>query len=338
MRLANPFLVLGLLIVVILALFYIWAFISARKRLEKFAQFDLLSELLLSVDYRAKKIKIIIMLISIILSVFALMRPQWGFRWEQVRRKGLDILIALDTSKSMLAGDVLPSRLERSKLAIKDLVKNLKGDRIGLIAFSGSAFLQCPLTVDYGGFLLALENINAESIPTGGTSLSAAIKEALKSYEGGQKKYKVLVIVTDGENHTGDALGFAERAKKEGINIFCIGIGSKEGDLIPLTDEKGQKTFLKDREGNVVKTRLDEAVLQKIALATDGAYVRSTNTEFGLDLLYKERLSKMEKRELASKMNKHYEERSQLFLLPALLLLVLEMFIKDSKSFKNSYS
>lgn len=335
MRLANPFLLLGLLILVSLALFYAWALILARKKLEKFAQSDLLPELLLSVDYSAKNIKILIILSAIALSVFSLMRPQWGFRWEQVRRKGLDILIALDTSKSMLAEDVLPSRLERSKLAVKDLVKNLKGDRIGLIAFSGSAFLQCPLTVDYGGFLLALENINAESIATGGTSLSSAIKEALKSYEGGQKKYKVLVIITDGESHTGDALGFAERAKKEGINIFCIGIGTKEGDLIPLTDEKGQKTFLKDRDGNVVKTRLDEALLQKIALATDGAYVRSTNTEFGLDLLYKERLSKMEKRELESKMNKYYDERFQLFLLPALLLLVLESFIRDSKSAVN---
>lgn len=332
MRLANPFLLLGVLIIIILALFYAWTFISARKKLENFAQSELLRELLLMVDYRAKRLKVVIILLAAILGTFALMRPQWGFRWEQVRRKGLDILIALDTSKSMLAEDVLPSRLERSKLAIKDLVKDLKGDRIGLIAFSGSAFLQCPLTIDYGGFLLALENINAESISTGGTSLSSAIKEALKSYEGGQKKYKVLVIITDGENHVGDAVGFAERAKKEGINIFCIGIGSKEGELIPLTDEKGQKAFLKDSEGNVVKTRLDEALLQRIALAADGAYVRSTNAEFGLDLLYKERLSKMEKRELESRMNKHYEERFQLFLLPALLLLVLEMFIKDSKS------
>jgi len=262
------------------------------------------------------------------------MRPQWGFQWKEVKRKGLDILVAVDTSKSMLAEDVKPNRLERSKLALKDLVKKLRGDRIGLIAFSGRAFLQCPLTVDYSGFILSLNDISVGTIPRGGTSISHAINKAIESYEGEQKKYKVLIIITDGENHEGDPFRVAELAKKEGIKIFCIGIGSKEGELIPLIDTRGRTVFLKDESGNVVKTRLDEGVLEEIAIATGGSYVRSTSREFGLDLIYREKLAKMEKRDIESKMKRQYEERFQIPLGFAFLLLLIESLIGDRKKKK----
>ena len=335
MRFAAASFAFGFMIILALGLFYFWAAKLRKAALEKFAQKELLDELLSRLDYRKRFLKAGLTVLAISLMLFALMRPQWGFHWEEVRRKGVDILIALDTSKSMLAEDVKPSRFQRSKLAIKDLVRNLKGDRIGLIAFSGSAFLQCPLTIDYGGFLLSLNNTGIDTIPKGGTSITSAIKEALRSYEGGQKKYKVLVIITDGEDHEGDPVQAAEEAKKEGIKIFCIGIGTKEGDLIPVTDESEQKSFLKDNQGNVVKSHLDEASLQKIALSTGGVYVRATNAEFGLDLIYRQRLAKMEKREFEAKMNKHYEERFQIFLLAALLLLVIEHFIGDKKATKG---
>ncbi|MBN1520954.1 MAG: VWA domain-containing protein, partial [Candidatus Aureabacteria bacterium] len=237
----------------------------------------------------------------------------------------------VDTSKSMLAQDVKPNRLERAKLAIKDFIKHLQGDRIGLIAFSGEAFLQCPLTVDYNGFLLSLDSLSVNSITRGGTSISQAIKEAIKSYEGGFKKYKVLIMITDGEDHEGAPLKAAEDAKKEGIKIFCIGIGTPEGELISVEDEKGNKTFLKDSQGNVVKTRLDETTLQKIALATGGSYVRSGATEFGLDMIYDKKLSKMEKRELESKLAKQFEDRFQIPLALAFLLLAGELFINERK-------
>lgn len=334
MRFAQANFILGFLVLCIAIMFYYWVDRSRKTLLEKFAHKDLLNDLLSQVDFRRKRLKVIIIILSLALSIFALFRPQWGFHWQEVKRKGLDIIVALDTSKSMLTEDIKPSRLARAKLALGDLSRNLKGDRIGLIAFAGSAFLQCPLTVDYGGFLLTLENTDTDIIPKGGTSISSAIKEAVKSYEGGQKKYKALVIITDGEDHEGDALKAAEEAKKEGIVIFCIGIGTKDGDLIPVKDEAGGKMFLKDKEGNVVKSRLDETTLQKIALITGGSYVRSTNTEFGLDLLYREKLSKMEKRELLGKMNKHYEDRFQIFLAIALVLLLLEPFISDTKSKK----
>ena len=336
MRFAAANYAFGLFIVLALALFYFWAAKLRKQAIEKFAQKELLNELLSRVDNRKRLLKSGLMLLAVFLIFFALLRPQWGFHWEEVKRKGLDILIALDTSKSMLAEDVKPSRFQRSKLAIKDLVRDLKGDRIGLIAFSGSAFLQCPLTIDYGGFLLSLDNTDIDTIPKGGTSITSAIKDALRSYEGGQKKYKVLIIITDGEDHEGNPEQAAEEAKKEGITIFCIGIGTKEGDLIPITDDAGGKSFLKDSHGNVVKSHLDETALQKIALNTGGVYVRATNAEFGLDLIYKEKIAKMEKRELEAKMNKHYEERFQIFLSLALLLLVIEHFINDKKTIKGA--
>ncbi|MFA6357950.1 MAG: VWA domain-containing protein [Candidatus Omnitrophota bacterium] len=337
MRFAAVNFILGFFVIFILVLFYFWAARARKAALEKFAQKELLGDLLVAIDYRKRFLKIFLIILAIAFCLFALMRPQWGFHWEEVKRSGVDILIALDTSKSMLAEDVKPDRFQRSKLAIKDLVHNLKGDRIGLIAFSGSAFLQCPLTVDYGGFLLALDNIGIDTIPKGGTSITSAIKEALRSYEGGQKKYKVLIIITDGEDHEGNPVQEALEARKEGISIFCVGIGTREGDLIPVEDESGQKVFLKDRQGNVIKSRLDESSLQKIALTTGGVYVRATNTEFGLDLIYREKVSKMEKRELQSKMNKHYEERFQIFLWLALLLLMLEPFIGDKKNIRKIF-
>ncbi len=311
--------------------FYYLAGKKRRKRMEDFADKGLLSELASSLDSGRQRLKFYIILTALIFAVFSLTRPQWGFHWQEIKRKGLDIVIAIDTSKSMLAEDVKPNRLERSKLAVQDFVKNLKGDRTGLIAFSGNAFLQCPLTVDYKGFLLSVNALSTNTIPKGGTSISGAIKEAMRSFEGGLKKYKVLILITDGEDHKGNPEKIAEQAKKEGVKIFSIGIGTGEGELIPVTDEEGNRMYLKDRQGNVVKSRLDETTLQKIALATGGSYVKASSTEFGLELIYKEKLSKMEKRELKSKMAKQYEERFQLFLLAAVLLLITELFISERR-------
>lgn len=334
MKFAQPNLVYGLWSVPALILFYFWAWKRRKKVREDFAQKELLSELTLSLDVRKQKLKILLLVTAMLLLLVSLIRPQWGFQWEEVKRRGLDILIAIDTSRSMLAEDVKPNRLQRSKLAVRDLVKKLEGDRIGLIAFAGRAFVQCPLTVDYSGFLLSLDDLDVDTIPRGGTSVSGAVHEAIKSYQGGPKKYKVLVLVTDGEDHEGDPVKAAEKAKGEGIKIFCIGIGTREGELIPLTDEKGRRTFLKDRQGNVVKSRLNETVLQKIALTTGGSYVRATGAEFGLDLIYEQKLAKMEKRELTSKMRKRFEERFQLPLGIAFLLLLVEPLINERKRVK----
>jgi Ca-activated chloride channel family protein len=334
MRFAQPYFMLFIFAVLGLILFYVWAFRMRKKTQDKFAQRGLLVELLAQVDPLRQRIKVILLIIGIVFCFFALLRPQWGFKWQEVKRKGLDIIIALDTSKSMLASDIKPSRLERAKLAIADFTQTLKGDRLGLVAFAGSAFLSCPLTIDYGGFLLSLEDVNVHTIPKGGTSISSAIKEAIRSYPAGEGKFKVLIIITDGEDNGGDPLRLAEEAKKEGIIICCIGIGTKEGELVFLEQEDGRKEFLKDSSGNAVKSSLNEDILQKIALVTGGTYIRSTNTNFGLDLLYQERLSKLEKREFEGKMNKLYEERFQFPLAIGLILILLEMIISDRRNYR----
>lgn len=331
MRFAQPYYAVGFWIVLGVVLFFVWAYKSRRKAMRRFAEDEFLNEIASSVDFQAKIIKSAVIVAVLILGILTLMRPQWGFQWQEVKRRGLDILIAIDTSNSMLATDVKPNRLGRSKLAVKDLIKRLKGDRVGLIAFSGTAFLQCPLTVDYNGFLLALDDLGTTTIPRGGTSITSAIKVAMDTYEGGDKKYKVLVIITDGEDHEGDPVKLAEEAKKEGIKIYCIGIGTTEGELIQLVDRNGKRSFLKDREGNIVKSRLNERVLQGIALSTGGMYVRSSGADFGLELIYDERLSRMEKRDIKVQMSKFYHERFQIPLALALLLLLIEPLISDRR-------
>ncbi|NQT06865.1 MAG: VWA domain-containing protein [Candidatus Omnitrophica bacterium] len=331
MKFAQFNVIYGMWAIAALIFFLVLSNGKRQRALERFADKGLIEKLSFSFNPGKRKIKMVIIFLAMTLMLAAAMRPQYGFHWEEVKRKGLDILIAIDTSKSMLAEDVKPNRLERSKLAVKDLIGNLKGDRIGLIAFSGSAFLQCPLTVDYGGFMLSLDNLDIDAIPKGGTSISSAINEALESYEGGLKKYKILVLITDGEDHTGDPVSVAKKAAKEGVKIFCIGIGTKEGELIPVAGRRSEGSYLKDNDGNVVKSRLNEEVLQRIALSTGGSYVRATGAEFGLDLIYDEKLSRMEKRELESKMHKRYEERFQIPLFLGFLLLLLEPFISEKR-------
>lgn len=314
----------GFLPVILAVLFFAWAYRKKKEAMNRFVDKELFAEIARSVNFKREVIKYAVIIAALALSVVTLMRPQWGFQWQETKRKGLDILIAIDTSKSMLASDVKPNRLERSKLAVKDLLKNLKGDRIGLIAFAGTAFLECPLTADYDGFMLSLDDISSSTIPRGGTSISGAINEAVKSYKNSPGKYKILILITDGEDHEGDSLAAAKKAADAGIRIFCVGIGTAEGDLIQVRDEAANMTFLKDSEGNVVKTRLDESLLQKIAMTTDGMYVRSSGAEFGLDLIYDQKLSKMDKRDIASKMKKIYYERFQVPLILVLLLLCAE--------------
>lgn len=319
-------------LVIFLGLFYAWAFKKRARALETLADKNLLPEITASLNASRQRLKTIFIASAVFFIVISFMKPQWGFSWEEVRKKGVDILIAIDVSKSMLAEDVKPNRLERSKLAVRDLLAKLGGDRVGLIAFSGSAFLQCPLTSDYTGFVLSLNDLGVDTIPRGGTSISSAIGEAIKTYKSETQDEKTLVIITDGEDHEGDPIRAAEAARREKIKIFCVGIGTGEGELIPVKDETGQRVFLKDREGNIVKTRLDEATLGEIARITGGIYVRASGAEFGLDVLYRERFSKMGKRVFEDKLTKRYKERFQIPLFLAFLLLVTEIFIGERKN------
>jgi Ca-activated chloride channel family protein len=310
--------------------FFIWALRRRRDALRRFAEARLLPALAPDLDERRQRWRALLLVVALALLLLALAGPKWGFHWEEVHREGVDIVIALDTSRSMLAEDVKPNRLARSKLAIEDLVKRLQGDRIGLVAFAGSAFVQCPLTLDYEAFAESLHAINVGIIPKGGTALTEAIKTGLEAFEGRQGKHEALILITDGEDHEGHVDDAAKEAADRGVKIYTVGIGTAEGDLIPVTVD-GQQNFLKDRRGQVVKSRLDEETLQKIATTTGGAYVHASSGDFGLDTVYDDFIGKMEKRELKSTMERRYEERFQLPLLLALILVALEPLIGDRR-------
>ena len=316
---------------VFLVLFFFWAMKRRRVLMERFAEKKMIEGIAPNFSIARKVLKMSLAGLAFLLCVFAMARPQWGFEWREVKKMGLDILIGIDVSKSMLARDMRPTRLERTKYAVKDLIKKLSGDRVGLIAFAGTSFLQCPLTIDYNGFLLTLDDLNTETIPRPGTSISSAIKDAIDILKGADKKFKVFILITDGEDLEGDAIRAAGEAAQAGIRIYCVGVGTPEGDLIPVMDEQGGRGYLADKTGQVVKTRLNEDLLKKIAVATGGSFARATPSDFGLTLLYDKSISRLEKREIEAKMKKHYQERYQIFLGIAVVFLLLEPLISERK-------
>ncbi len=319
---------LGALVVVpVLALFLVWSLRRRRHALATFVEAGLLPAVTPDLDWRRRRLRSIVLCVAVLLLAVALAGPMWGFRWQQVQREGIDLIVAIDTSRSMLATDVKPNRLARAKLAVQDLLSQVSGDRVGLVAFAGSAFLQCPLTLDFGAFSQSLEAIEAGIIPRGGTSLAAAIDTSLDAFEGRQAEHQALVVITDGEDHGSDLDDAIKRATDRGVKIYTVGIGTTEGELIPLE----QGGFLKDRSGQVVKSRLDEATLQKIANATGGAYLHATDTAFGLTELYRDYIATMEKRELASTLERRYEHRFQWPLVLAFALLLVEPLIGERR-------
>lgn len=321
MQFAKPQCLHLLWLTPLLIFFWAWSIRYHRARMKAFADDVLLKSLAPEFASRALVLRAIVLTVVFVLGVIALARPQWGFEWQMVKRQGADILLAIDVSKSMLASDIKPNRLARTKLAVQDLLKHLKGDRIGLIAFAGDSFLMCPLTVDYDGFQMSLDDLSVNSIPIGGTNIGAAILEAINSYKSVPGQYKSLIIVTDGENLQGDVMAQARKAKEMGIKIHTIGIGSEEGELIQIPNEKGELEFLKNAEGNVVKSRLNAVLLQDISSLTGGVYVRAGGADFGFETIYNQELSRLQKREFESLRDKIYDERFQWFI--ALMLAVL---------------
>jgi Ca-activated chloride channel family protein len=243
----------------------------------------------------------------------------------------LDIVVALDVSKSMLVTDVKPNRLQRAKREIGGIFDRLAGDRIGLVVFAGDAFVQCPLTLDASAARMLLDAVDARSAGRPGTAVAEAIKTATDMYEQEEKQFKVLILVTDGESHEGDALAEAEKAAKQGIRIYTVGVGTPAGEPVPVFDEQGQETgFKKDETGQVVLSKLDEVMLQKVAVATGGRYFRAGPAEMELDKLFDE-LAQLEKKEMEGRLFTEFEERFQYFLLPALLFLMIELALPPSK-------
>ncbi len=319
-----------ILLLPLLILFFRWAIKRRIKSEELFADHPLWNRLRIGVSESKKKFRPILLVTVAALLIFSLLQPRWGYHWEDVKRRGIDLIVAVDTSRSMLADDVKPNRLGRAQRELEDLVRLLKGDRVGLIAFSGSSFVLCPLTLDYGAFRMFIHDLSVTTIPRGGTDISGAILKGVEAFGDGTGEHKALLIISDGENLEGDYQAAAAEAKKRGIKIFTIGIGNPEGTPITIS-VPGGNSYLKDREGNIVVSKLDESVLQEIAVSTGGAYHRATASGMELDRIYTDRIAKMDKKELESTRRKVYEHRYQWPLLLALILLFLESIMGDKK-------
>ncbi len=308
----------------------VYSFRKKGQLLKVFADQQLWDRLIPEGHQRRQIFKFITLLIGFSLILFAFLRPRWGFHWEEIQRKGVDILVAVDVSQSMLAEDVKPNRLERAKREITDLVNMLEGDRIGLIAFAGASFLECPLTLDHGAFKMFLDYLDTDLIPVPGSDVGQAVTTAVNSFAPGRRASKAMILISDGEDHPREAKEQAEEAAKQGIRIFTVGIGSEEGAPIPV--QGGSGGFKKDRQGQVILSKLGEASLQQIALATGGNYVRSVSGDMDLKRIYTEIREKLEAGELGTTRRQRWEERFQWFLFGGILLIALEALIPERKS------
>jgi Ca-activated chloride channel homolog len=319
-----------LLLIPVLLVFFWWSWRVRQKLMTQFIQARLLSGLIAGVSTTRQKIRAALIIAAVICFIFALARPQWGYFQEEVAQRGLDIVVAIDTSKSMLASDITPNRLTRAKLAALGLMQEAKSDRLGLVAFSGSAFLECPLTIDDTAFQQSVESLDIHTISEGGTSLSEAIDTAAKAFKEGDN-YKVLVLFTDGEDNDTGAEDAAKRGAKDGLRIFTVGIGTAAGDLLQYRDENGNLQYVRDDEGNVVKSHLNEPLLKQIAADAGGGYysLSGANT---MENLYERSLAPLPKSESQEQWVRRPYERYYWPLTLGIILLMVEIFFPERTS------
>ncbi|MEY2408784.1 MAG: Ca-activated chloride channel [Verrucomicrobiota bacterium] len=322
----------------LLAAFFWWTWREKRRLIGQFISARLIPVLTLGVSPERQKARMILMLGVMGLLLLALARPQWGFSLEEAHSRGLDIIVAIDTSRSMLATDVLPNRLRRAQLAAIDLKRLAKSDRLGLVAFAGSAFLQCPLTLDDEAFRQSVEALDVNIIPQGGTALAEAIQTARSAFKEGNDNHKVLVLFTDGEDHDGHAVEAAKEAGKEGMHIFTIGVGTPNGDVLRTTDASGRSEFIKGPDGNAIRSQLDEKLLEEIAQATPGGFYRQLAGANTMNVLYDYRLAPLPKSDIASQKIKRPHERYQWLLGFGIVILLLEMLVPERKDTKRNPS
>jgi len=318
---------------------FYWSWRVKQKLIRQFVQARLFSTLTVGLSPARQKFRLALLLAALAGVLAALAGPRWGFSWEEARQRGLDIVVAVDTSRSMLARDVPPNRLEKAKLAAIDLMRQAREDRLGLVAFAGDAFLQCPLTLDDEIFRQSLQALNVGIIHQGGTALSQAIRAALAAFAKGNNNHKALVLFTDGEDHDEDAetMGAAQEAAEAGLRIFTVGVGTAEGELLQVTDDHGNTSFIKDEEGNVVKSHLNEELLRKIATATEGFYLplRGANP---MEILYRQGLAPLPKSEATVKLTQVFRERYHWFLGFAVLCLAAEMLLPEGPRTRRAES
>ena len=327
-RFANPEFLYLLFILPVLLAVYVYAYLQKRKAIKRLGNPEILSQLMPEVSPKRQFLKFWFIFGAVAAIIFVIAGPQFGSKLETVKRQGVEIMVCLDVSNSMLAEDVSPNRLEKSKQMLSKLTDGFTDDKVGLIVFAGDAFTQLPITSDYISAKMFLTSINPSMVSAQGTSIGAAINLAARSFTPNETSDKTIVLITDGENHEDDAIGAASAAAEKGIHVNIVGIGLPKGAPIPL---QGTNNYMKDKDGNVVITMLNEQMCQEIAAAGKGMYVRADNTNSALKALQKE-IDKMKKTELDSKVYSEYVEQFQLVAWIALFLLIVELLIFDRKN------
>jgi Ca-activated chloride channel family protein len=311
---------------------YIWYVLRTRRNLKKLGDFGLVNQLVPDVSKAKKLTRFIFFLFGLSFLILGICNLQTGSKIQDVKREGADIMVCLDVSNSMLAQDLTPNRLERAKIAIEKMIDKLQGDRLGIVVFAGEAYVQLPITTDYSTAKLFLESINTKIVPVQGTNIADAINKAVESFGKDEGKNKAIVIITDGEqNEEDDAVSAAEDAAKKNIVIHTIGVGSESGVPIPNIVNGVNAGYKKDKQGNTVVTKLDPKILQDIAAATDGVYVQASSADIGLDAIL-DKIAKLDKKQMESKMYTDYEDQFQWFLGAALLFLFIEAIISERVS------
>lgn len=321
----------ALLCLPVLILLFVRAERRTTERLRLFVSARLLPDLAGNVNKWRRALRFVLQLFVLALAIASLAKPRWGYSLEEAHRRGIDIFIAVDTSRSMLSNDVQPSRLERVKLSTQDLINQLEGDRVGLIAFAGRAFVQAPLTIDYGAVVEAIRDLNTETIPEGGTNISEAIGVATKTYGKSATGNRALIIFTDGEDLSGDAIQAAKAAADQGVRIFTVGVGTPQGSLIPIKGEDAQSTFVKDNKGQVVKSKLDEKRLREIAEITGGIYLHLENGTRTMQQLASEGIAKMQAGDIDVRLNRRPIERYEWPLGAAVLCLIAALLLRERR-------
>ena len=327
-RFANPEFLYLLFILPVLLAVYVYAYLQKRKAIKRLGNPEILSQLMPEVSPKRQFLKFWFIFGAVAAIIFVIAGPLFGSKLETVKRQGVEIMVCLDVSNSMLAEDVSPNRLEKSKQMLSKLTDGFTDDKVGLIVFAGDAFTQLPITSDYISAKMFLTSINPSMVSAQGTSIGAAINLAARSFTPNETSDKTIVLITDGENHEDDAIGAASAAAEKGIRVNIVGIGLPKGGPIPL---QGTNNYMKDKDGNVVITMLNEQMCQEIAAAGKGMYVRADNTNSALKALQKE-IDKMKKTELDSKVYSEYDEQFQLVAWIALFLLIVELLIFDRKN------
>ena len=315
-----------------LVLLFVFSFWRKWRALERFAASPLLAHLLPTVSWGKQYARCVLLIGAFALLIFSLMRPQWGVQKLDVAERGIDIMVLLVVSKSMLAQDVTPNRLERAKTDLRDLVEALKGDRIGLVAFAGAVQVLCPLTFDYGFFLTLLEEANVGTVAKGGTLIGDAIRKAVDSFQDEVRNYKVILLITDGEDQQSFPDMAASKAQEKGIRIFSVGLGDEAPSAISFKSADGKVDFVRNKDGEIHQTRLDFTTLTKIALKTEGLAFKAGTAAFDLaEEVYRSHIATLPQRELTAKREEHYVDRYQIFLFGAIALLMIEPFIRTRR-------